>query len=334
MENGYMQSRQTWIDFARGIAVLSVVFDHAFVIYPNFYNIWLAKPLIFSIPWFIFLSAVTNTYTFKMYPSLPKTIKYFWRKRLHLVLIYALSSLCIYSFNPLIPKSFTGLLTTLLTFSATPPYYFFFILFQFYFIFPFVYLFIRKNKIITIPVIFSVSLFISAYITRINGGWDWSLRTFIFGGPYLTVFILGCIYPYLTKYMHNILTVLSGIIYIGITYFLIYSGQWRIAFTPNILTISWSIAFLVIVKFLTPVFIRIKLIEKVFSVLGRKSLWIFLFHYPILYFGTHPFIIYGWIRFIALIGTAIFIPVCFSFLFKILRKTLSKHHSLKKSLSL
>src|SRR3989344_5946245 len=89
--------REKWVDVLRGIAILAVVLDHAFFLYPQFRNTVVWSHTYFSIPWFVFLSGVTNTLSAKGKTWVfPRTHLLFVLKRFSLLLPYILAALISY----------------------------------------------------------------------------------------------------------------------------------------------------------------------------------------------------------------------------------------------
>jgi hypothetical protein len=135
--------RKNWIDILKGIAIIAVVVDHAIGLNVQFYVSYIEKPLFFSITWFIFLTAVNSNYSIqKITASFLHRTLIFWRKKLNLILAYIIASILILIINDQQIPSLSLIVNTLFLFNAELPYYYFFILFQLYFIFPFVWLII------------------------------------------------------------------------------------------------------------------------------------------------------------------------------------------------
>lgn len=275
--------RESWIDNMKGIAILAVVFDHAFYIFPQFQNHYIWQHTFFSIPWFVFLAAVTNTLSFdrKKWIVSASLIPY-WIGRIRGVLLpYVFASVFIYLFYHLNTPQPVEMLNQLVNFSAQPTYYFVNLLLQLYFVFPFLYILVVKiqKKWLLLPLILAIFL-ISFRLFTISDHLPWPFYSLgaVFGGSYFFLFFLGILYG--KKILReDKLTYLYMVIIFMIYEFVMNTSRVFFLRSINIHLFIWSAALFFIVKKGIEIFPRQMILTYTLGVLGKYSLFIYLFHY-------------------------------------------------------
>jgi len=266
----------------KGLAILAVVFDHASFIYPKFQNIYLWQHSFFSITWFVFLSAVTNTFSSMKKTSPPLVfILLFWLKRASAIIIpYVLATLVIYTYYNYPKINAQQILTEIVNFSAQPTYYFINLLLELYLLFPFLYILVSKIKnkywfVLLILVVFFLSD--KVFMRQIHI-WPFYSMAMIFGGYYFFVFWLGILYA--KKIFHENAIVIATLATVFIYYeVIINTTSVLLIRATNIHLILWSIALLLLVKKSLELLPLKKGIGYILSILGRYSIFIYLLHY-------------------------------------------------------
>lgn len=305
----------------KGIAILAVVFDHAFYIFYKLQNPYIWQQTFFSIPWFVFLAAVTNTMSSERKKRiLPWPILTFWLARIRNVLLpYIFASVLIYFISHRGVIKLTEILNTLINFSVQPTYYFINLLLQLYFVFPFLYILVAKihKKWLFFPLILLVFLF-SFRLFIINDHLPWPFYSLgvVFGGRYFFLFFLGILYG--KKILReNKLTYLFLVIIFMIYEFVMNTSSIFFSRSINIHLFIWSMALFFIVKKGIEIFPWQNLLVNSLGGLGRYSLFIYLFHYfflekasqlysityPQIYSVTNP------ILFLGIVGLVVFISL-------------------------
>lgn len=274
----------------KGIAILAVVADHAFYIFYKLQNHYIWQHTFFSIPWFVFLAGVTSTLSCRRKKWIvPQSFISYWLKRSQTVLLpYIFASVFIYLFYHMGSPNLAEMFGELVNFSAQPTYYFINLLLQLYFVFPFLYsLTVRiQKKWLFLPITFVLFL-ISFRLFTIADHLPWPFYSLgvIFGGKYFFLFFLGILYgsEYFreNKYTYFI----SAIIFIIYELIINTSRVFWLRFI-SIHLIIWSLALLFIAKKGLEIFLRKKILTYTLGILGKYSLFIYLFHYFFLELGA------------------------------------------------
>lgn len=280
--------REVWIDVLKGIAILAVVLDHAFYIFYQYRNYYIWQHTFFSITWFVFLAAVTNTKSLRLknwrFPG--SYFRFWYRRAISTVVPYVVISVFIFLFYNF-PKVNTSLLVSeLVNFSVQPTYYFINLLLQLYFVFPFLYSIIKMTKRSWQRLIIGILAFIAAFYVFLavnNLPWPFYSLGVLFGGNYFFVFVLGILYA------RSIVKIDLLIFVISTLTFLIYESAIntvKIFFLRDVSIhlIVWSMALFLILKRLLSG--RANAVTAVLSFLGRYSLFIYLLHYFIIGLGA------------------------------------------------
>lgn len=275
--------REAWIDIMKGIAISAVVFDHAFYIFPKFQNHYIWQHTFFAVPWFVFLAAVTNTLSFdrkKWIVSAPLFL--YWIGRIRSVLLpYIFVSVFIYLFYNFRDLKLSQMLNQLVNFSAQPTYYFINLLFQLYFVSPFLYILVVKiQKKWLFPPLILIVFLISFRLFTINEHLFWPFYSLgaVFGGMYFFLFFLGILYGK-KLWRESKLTYLFLVIIFMIYEFVMNTSRVFFLRAIGIHLFIWSMALFFIVKKGIEVFPWPKILINTLGILGKYSLIIYLFHY-------------------------------------------------------
>lgn len=251
-----MQKRLDWLDFLKGLAIIAVVIDHSFgVLYKN---ILIQQHTSFSVAIFIFLAGITASITLSRH-----NIFSFYKKRLISIIIpYIIATFII---SLLTQKHF---FPSLINFNASGPFYFIAFFLQLLLIAPF----LSKLNYYFLPLIFVISFLLNRFhFTSLWGGGE-----FIFGGSFLFLFYLGIIFYKNISFFKPkfIFSVIAALILIFIELFNLIPATWHNP--PYLLTMFYTLTIFCL-------FYNINLnpkspIIRLFSLLGRYSLYIFLYH--------------------------------------------------------
>jgi len=249
--------RLHWIDYLRGIAILAVVSDHALFLFPNPILVVYQKYLFFSVTWFAFLAGVSNTLSAsKRVFSPPKSYIFFWKKRLPTVIIFIFASLVVSIIQPGgINQTPIQVIRGITQFKASPPYYYFAVLFWLYALFPLLYNLSLYMKSIISKIILTIIIFAFGWFVYLNSGfWHWGLENILFAGPYLGVFMLGIIYVKLSRKQKLILESIFSLsfIYLFINYHFYKISIFSL--TPSLKLLFWSIGLMFIFKWIFELF--------------------------------------------------------------------------------
>jgi peptidoglycan/LPS O-acetylase OafA/YrhL len=274
--NHTINKRIYWIDILRGIAIIAVTIDHSLYIFfgPSYLDI--QNYLFFSVPWFVFLSAITNVI------SATKTeysISLYYLKRVKFIIYYVIASIFICLASGIQIQNLNVFLNKIIFFTASPPFYFFFILFQSIAIFPIIFYLIKKLDLDGAIVLLINSILISYIITVYGGSWKWSVPNNILCGPYLPVFMFGIIYWYFPKFQKTI----SIFSILCLSYYILFHPKLLLFnnYSPNPHKLIISICSLIIISSIVK-----RLTNNIWfiiiRILGQHSFIIFLLHYFIL----------------------------------------------------
>lgn len=268
-----------WLDALKGIAILAVVLDHAFIV--DDYLLW--KHLYFSVSWFIFLAGVSNTYTARQRDFDPRRdTASLWRHRLSGLLGPYLSvSVIAYALVDARAWTFGRYLRELLLFHTLPPLYFIALLVQLLAVFPLLFALIYrwgwKGRLALASAIVPVATIVSPRVT-----FPWVLGAhFLFGASFLYLFALGMLLqPHLTSGRIPPLAWFAC----GLPLFFwaesmnLDTGGVLMTHPPSNVLVSYSVGLLLIG------YAAARLLEgwigmRWLCILGRRSLDIFLYHY-------------------------------------------------------
>lgn len=277
--------REKWIDILRGIAILAIVLDHAYFLYPEYKNTIIWWHTYFSIPWFVFLSGVTNTLSAgKKTWVFPKSHLMFIVKRFSLLLPYIIASLICYVLLYYRNLRLDELWQGLLLFSIQPTFYFINLILQLYLIFPFLYFVIKKTGRAWYQYLFLL-------LTGVLAGrmlmvspppWPFSPAGRAFGGVYLAMFLAGMLFATVKLPLNRIVIFFAGAVFLGFEAYLFSSRGSFISIVPSYPLLIWSLSLLLLaIKFISLTGEK-NMVFKALSYLGRYSIYIYLFHYLVL----------------------------------------------------
>ncbi len=182
-------SRKGWIDFCRGIAMLTVIIDHTQMLYPKF----VAQYTIFAVPMFVFLGGITSSMSLEKTKS--PIFQYVWKRLKPIVFSYAIATAAYRIYTDGFDFSLSNYLSSLLLFNATSPFYFLAFYIQLVAISRPLYWCINKYDSIAFKVALMIILYLlSVYIINhvrilnLHGG-----GAYLLGGTFLLVFAMGMV---------------------------------------------------------------------------------------------------------------------------------------------
>lgn len=277
-----------WLDALKGIAVLAVVLDHAFIV--DDYLLW--KHLYFSVSWFIFLAGVSNTYSGRRrgFDLRQDTIR-LWKRRLATLLgPYLLASAVTYVALDFRRTSLQSFLRQLVLFHTLPPDYFIALLLQLLVLFPILFVLLYragwKGRLAVAVTIVPVAAVLSRQVT-----FPWVLGAhYLFGASFLYLFVLGMLLePALTSGR------IHPLVWLGLSLPLfVWAEGVNVATNGAVMTHPPSnVLVIYAVGLIGTCYAACRLFGqsapvRLLALLGRRSLDIFLYHYlfilPILQF--------------------------------------------------
>lgn len=278
-----MKKRYKWIDFAKALAIIAVVFDHTIEIHNNQI---LKLHTAFSVALFILLAGVTSAMSISRSNFSNK--QYFLKKIKNIFIPYIFATFLYFLYNSHFKFDWLIFAKQLVTFSAGGPFYFIYFFLQLIFLSPLIYkIFIKHEHGIVkdvglLFVVYLIGLFFNKYTYM---GPFWGGGRVLLGGSFLFVFCLGfLIYKYMDKLSNKIINITWLIItlmsFIIFENYQIYSKSW--SNPPNIFTIFYT---LIIFSLIFTVYnlgdFKNKFIEKtidVINLIGKNSFYIFLYH--------------------------------------------------------
>lgn len=211
-------TRYVWIDAGKGIAILSVLIQHASYFlqgYPLlFTNVILVRHIEVVFFWFYCIIGITSALTFEhiqttSHQTLLQTTLTYWKKRvLYVLCVYLLASMYSYGVSSLFTtnRSAGDFLFRIFNYSTIPPHYFFWTLLQLYLVAPIIYYAVTRIKtlrgylISLIPITVFCSILSTMYWYPIFS----RPRPLYLGGWAFLLFYLGIgyshFYPEIKKY--------------------------------------------------------------------------------------------------------------------------------------
>jgi peptidoglycan/LPS O-acetylase OafA/YrhL len=269
-----------WLDALKGIAILAVVTDHAFII--SAYLVW--KHLYFAVSWFIFLAGVSNTYSARRRNFDPRRDTFpFWRRRVTSLLppylgASAFAWVAVYAGRTPVAvflREFAG-------FHSLPPLYFIPLLLQFLVAFPLLYLLLYRRgwggRILALVLAVPVADLLA---NRITFGWPLGAH-YLLGASFLFLFLLGmAVEPLLSSGRITPVPLLIGslVVFALAEHGNIATGGMLMTHPPSNLLLAYASGLLGIAYALCRLLPNLALVRAA-GWLGRRSLSIFVYHYP------------------------------------------------------
>ncbi|MCR8843055.1 acyltransferase [Paenibacillus sp. SC116] len=319
-----LKSQLGWIDFLKGLSILAVVVDHMYGI------LYVSREFhlftVFSVTLFIFLAGVTSVISLDRNKL---AFKDYLIKRTKGILIPFIVASIIYSIiNHNYYFNLSVFWNELIMFKASPPFYFVLFYCQLILISPVLYKILNKSGILLklsslIPLYF-ISKYLTHY-TEISGIYGGGGR--VLGGSYLFVFYLGMmlfmIYKKYGDSINRLWIHLLGIASsISAIYLLYVSGWLNLGWSnpPNKQTIIYTCSVLLFGYSLYMILHKSKILS-LFSIMGKYSLYIFLYHMLAMFYASKVLLVSGLInnallKSVIFISFAIVIPLAIGYLTK------------------
>jgi peptidoglycan/LPS O-acetylase OafA/YrhL len=281
-----------WLDALKGIAILAVVLDHAFIV--GNYELW--KHLYFHVSWFVFLAGVSNTYSARTrrLSGSRDFLALWWRRGASLLPPYIAASALAFFFVYLGRQPASAFVYDFSHFHTLPPLYFIALLLQLLTVFPIVFaLWYRAGwtgRIIVAAVIVPVGAVFSQVIT-----FPWVLGAhYLFGASFLYLFVFGiALEPWLTgNRLHPAIALICGLpLLAAAEWFNLKTGGMLMTHPPTNDQLAYALggaglAYAVCRRFIGSLPVRL------LGSLGHRSLDVFAYHYlfiiPLLHFRHAP----------------------------------------------
>jgi peptidoglycan/LPS O-acetylase OafA/YrhL len=271
-----------WLDALKGIAILAVVSDHAFIVYA--YLIW--KHLYFAVSWFIFLAGVSNTFSARRRRfELKRDTPAFWRRRAESLLppylgASAFAFVTVYAGR----APLAVFLRELAGFHTLPPLYFIPLLLQFLLVFPILFTLLYRSGWMGKLLVAALTVPVAAVLAdRITFGWPLGAH-YLLGASFLYLFLLGmALEPLLTSGRIAPFPLLLGslAVFAWAERMNINTGGLLMTHPPSNLLVVYAVSLLGVGYTLCRRFPGFPVVRAA-AWLGRRSLQIFLYHYPFL----------------------------------------------------
>src|SRR3989338_170146 len=243
-------NRNPTIDILRGIAILAVVLDHAWFLYPQFQITHLWHQTYFSIPWFIFLSGMTNTLSLEKHHFRLNVSSYlrFLVKRFFLLIPYFLACIIIFLILNYPNLNWSQWIHDVLYFSFQPTFYYVNLILQLYLISPvlFTTLMICQSRKKQWGLLLSVIVVTGILVYIGIPPWPFSPAARLFGGIYLSVFFLGMLFSETSIQKNSILPLISLVLFLISEGILLGTNAGLPGFAQTVLYNFWAISLLVI----------------------------------------------------------------------------------------
>ncbi|PIP32969.1 hypothetical protein COV53_06620 [Candidatus Gottesmanbacteria bacterium CG11_big_fil_rev_8_21_14_0_20_37_11] len=278
--------REKWIDVLRGIAIIAVITDHLFVFFPKIRITEVGWHTFFSVNWFIFLSAVTNTLSYqKKKMSFPGSYLPYLKKRAVILLPYIFATVIYYLFYSYQHLNLPTLAEQIFYFTGSVHFYFILVIIELYLVFPLLYMIFTKVSKIWwhLAAIFIIAFSTMKLFPLNQPPWMYHPYTTFIASSYLLTFSLGILYMIYEKHFGKLLFIFSIVVFSIMEVFLFYSKGIFIISIPNLKLIAWSVSGIIISKTIIsyPAIGRF-LPRKTLAFLGKHSMFIYLFHFLIL----------------------------------------------------
>lgn len=292
-----MKSKIGWIDFLKGISIITVILDHLFnVIY---YNHTANLYTVFSVSLFIFLAGVTSVISIDRNTE---PIGRYQLRRIKGVFVPYVVATAVYGIVNMGYRFDAGnFWSDLVHFRAAGPFYFVIFYCQLILVAPFLYrILVNKNilfKLMSVALVYVVAKYLTHYteVGNIYGGGGRVL-----GGSYLFVFYLGMLFFFLYKKhwekFNQIWMCLAGIM-LSVSLIIVFSslGWVNIGWSnpPNKYTIMYTLSVFVLtfsVYTLASKWNFSKLVLNLINYIGKYSYYIFLYHLLAITYATKLFI--------------------------------------------
>jgi peptidoglycan/LPS O-acetylase OafA/YrhL len=277
-----------WLDALKGIAIIAVVLDHAFIV--DNYELW--KHLYFHVSWFIFLAGVANAYSARkrVFASTGEILAMWWRRIASLLPAYLGASALAFLFVYAGRQSLESFGRDLLLFHTLPPLYFIAMLLQLLIAFPLLFHLWYRCGWLGRAVFCAATVAIAGFVSQVVT-FPWVLGAhYLLGATFLYLFVLGlALEPLLTgkRISPWIWLILAAPLLIAAERANLQSDGDLMTHPPTLWQIGYSLGSVLLCYALCRILAG-KFPIRFFSRIGRRSLDIFAYHYllilPILQF--------------------------------------------------
>jgi peptidoglycan/LPS O-acetylase OafA/YrhL len=274
-ESGSLQ----WLDALKGVAIVAVVFDHAFIV--DDYVVW--KHAYFAVSWFIFLAGVSNTLSARRRGiGRRRDVLRFYQRRLRSLLgpylwitVFATALIDTAALTP------PALAHRLLVANAQPQLYFVPLLLQLLLVFPLLYVALFRagwtGRVAVLAGVLLIGPWISYRVTL-----PWTLGAhYLLGASFLYLFVLGMVAaPLLERAGPRALPLAAGCLLVAVLgeRDLLRSGGFMMTHPPSNAMLPYTLALLGVAYTLCRLLCGSAPV-RLLAALGHRSLDIFLYHY-------------------------------------------------------
>lgn len=321
------KSHLKWIDAAKGVAILAVIVDHSTGVL--FSNRIISLSSYFSVTVFVFLAGITSFYSSERH-SAESIRRELLRKVKGIVIPYSVAT-CIYQLVRNGRFDLVEYINHLLHFDIVAPFYFVVFFLQLLIISPYIYKMIMYKKgkmchciILFFAIIMSIFCIRYTFILDVYGG-----GKYLFGGSYLIVYLLGEMFafygfPFVKK--KNIFKVVISLVAMCVCLLWFAKFEFSLDYwlkepfgtglnPPGITLMIYSgcIITLLYYTFAYIEFCKVELVQIIYkslSLIGRYSLYVFLYHRLVLdYFLSDIHINNIWLKRVVYIVAMIGFPI-------------------------
>jgi peptidoglycan/LPS O-acetylase OafA/YrhL len=268
-----------WLDALKGVAILAVVLDHAFII--DNYLLW--KHLYFAVSWFVFLAGVSNAYSARRRGfDVRRDALALWSRRfVSLFPPYLSASALAYLVLYLGRVPTHQFLRDVAIFHTLPPLYFIALLLQLLTVFPLLFALLHKTgwggRLVVAATVVPVAAVLSQRIT-----FPWVLGAhYLLGASFLYLFALGIgMEPLLTGGRARPLLILLGCLPLAFwaERVNVATNGMLMTHPPSNVLLVYAMSFLGLAYAACQLFAGSAIVRGV-AWLGHRSLDVFVYHY-------------------------------------------------------
>lgn len=284
-----MKKRVNWIDLFKAFAIIAVIIDSTYY-YDLFKNPIIQYFSSFSVTLFIFMAGITSALSISKRKNIDA--KYFYSRLLTILIPYTIATLIYHLINHNGSFSLPIFFTSLITFSASPQFYFVVFYIQLVLVSGILYSLLNHRpgwfQVLILILIGFCTIYLNnnTMLLDIYGG-----GAKLLGGSYFFVFAMGMAFILNIDYLNQNksliwMFVLSSLLFVGF----LQSKYYMVMFSnpPNVYLILFSFSLFGIICPIYRIVERFTFIQKIeipILLIGRYSLYIFLYHLLFLNFG-------------------------------------------------